>query len=57
MMAALVLRGVTITAQAQWIMTGIEVTILAIFGVAALIHGGSAELLVVLGGGGATSVE
>jgi amino acid transporter len=41
-MAALVLRGVTITAQAQWIMTGIEVTILAIFGVAALIHGGSA---------------
>lgn len=41
-MAALVLRGVTITAQAQWVMTGIEVTILAIFGVAALIHGGSA---------------
>ena len=40
-MAALVLRGVTITAQAQWVMTGIEVTILAIFGVAALIHGGS----------------
>jgi amino acid transporter len=41
-MAFLVLRGVTITAQAQWIMTGIEVSILAIFGVAALIHGGSA---------------
>lgn len=41
-MAALVLRGVTITAQAQWIMTGIEVGILAIFGIAALIHGGDA---------------
>lgn len=42
-MAALVLRGVTITAQAQWVMTGIEVTILGIFGLAALIHGGSVE--------------
>lgn len=41
-MAALVLRGVTITARAQWIMTGIEVSILIIFGIAALVHGGSA---------------
>jgi amino acid transporter len=41
-MAALVLRGVTITAQAQWIMTGIEVGLLIVFGIAALIHGGSA---------------
>ncbi|WP_017935420.1 APC family permease [Nocardioides sp. Iso805N] len=41
-MAALVLRGVTITARAQWIMTGIEVAILVVFGIAALIHGGDA---------------
>jgi amino acid transporter len=41
-MAALVLRGVTITARAQWVMTGVEVTILVIFGIAALIHGGDA---------------
>jgi len=41
-MAALVLRGVTITAKAQWIMTGIEVSILVVFGIAALIHGGDA---------------
>jgi amino acid transporter len=40
-MAALVLRGVTITAQAQWIMTGIEVALLVVFGIAALVHGGS----------------
>jgi amino acid transporter len=44
-MAALVLRGVTITARAQWIMTGIEVGLLVIFGIAALIHGGSASSL------------
>ncbi|WP_344445341.1 APC family permease [Kitasatospora nipponensis] len=41
-MAGLVLLGAQITARAQWIMTGIEVAILAVFGVAALIHGGSA---------------
>jgi amino acid transporter len=41
-MAALVLRGVTVTARAQWIMTGIEVGILAVFGIAALVHGGGA---------------
>lgn len=41
-MAALVLLGAQITARAQWIMTGIEVAILVVFGIAALIHGGSA---------------
>ncbi|RAG82323.1 APC family permease [Streptacidiphilus pinicola] len=41
-MALLVLLGARITAHAQWIMTGIEVLILAGFGIAALIHGGSA---------------
>lgn len=41
-MALLVLLGARITAHAQWIMTGIEVAILVVFGVAALIHGGTA---------------
>ncbi|WP_370146811.1 APC family permease [Streptacidiphilus sp. EB129] len=41
-MALLVLLGARITAHAQWIMTGIEVAILVAFGLAALIHGGSA---------------
>ncbi|WP_033821161.1 APC family permease [Kitasatospora sp. MBT63] len=43
-MAALVLMGARITAHAQWIMTGIEVLILIVFGVAALIHGGTAAV-------------
>ncbi len=41
-MALLVLLGARITAHAQWIMTGIEVAILVVFGIAALVHGGSA---------------
>ncbi|WP_042392771.1 APC family permease [Streptacidiphilus carbonis] len=41
-MALLVLLGARITAHAQWIMTGIEVAILVVFGVAALVHGGTA---------------
>ncbi|MER8186067.1 APC family permease [Kitasatospora sp. NPDC094015] len=43
-MAALVLMGARITAHAQWIMTGIEIAILVVFGVAALVHGGSAAV-------------
>jgi amino acid transporter len=43
-MAGLVLLGARITAHAQWIMTGIELVILVVFGVAALIHGGSAAV-------------
>ncbi|TDU04114.1 amino acid transporter [Streptomyces sp. 846.5] len=41
-MALLVLLGARITAHAQWIMTGIEVAILVVFGIAALVHGGTA---------------
>ncbi|MDH6140639.1 amino acid transporter [Kitasatospora sp. GP30] len=41
-MAGLVLLGARITARAQWIMTGVEVAILAVFGIAALVHGGHA---------------
>lgn len=41
-MALLVLLGARITAHAQWIMTGIEIVILVVFGFAALVHGGSA---------------
>ncbi|MEY9877176.1 amino acid transporter [Streptacidiphilus sp. MAP12-33] len=37
-MALLVLLGARITAHAQWIMTGIEIAILAIFGILALFH-------------------
>jgi amino acid transporter len=37
-MALLVLLGARITAHAQWIMTGIEVAILAVFGILALFH-------------------
>ncbi|MDH6113796.1 amino acid transporter [Kitasatospora sp. MAP12-15] len=43
-MAALVLMGARITAHAQWIMTGIEIVILVVFGVAALVHGGGAAV-------------
>ena len=41
-MALLVLLGARITAHAQWIMTGIEIVILVVFGLAALFHGGNA---------------
>src|SRR4051794_1546187 len=41
-MALLVLLGARITAHAQWVMTGIEIVILVVFGLAALFHGGSA---------------
>ena len=41
-MALLVLIGIRITTHAQWIMTGVEVVILVVFGIGALIHGGSA---------------
>jgi amino acid transporter len=41
-MALLVLVGIRITTHAQWIMTGIEVAVLVVFGIAALIHGGHA---------------
>lgn len=41
-MAGLVLLGARITAHAQWIMTGIELVILTVFGIAALVHGGTA---------------
>ncbi|WP_035796825.1 APC family permease [Kitasatospora mediocidica] len=44
LMAGLVLMGARITAHAQWIMTGIEIVILVVFGAAALIHGGSATV-------------
>jgi amino acid transporter len=37
-MAGLVTLGARITAHAQWIMTGIELVILMVFGIAALIH-------------------
>ncbi|WP_037607697.1 APC family permease [Streptacidiphilus rugosus] len=37
-MALLVLLGARITAHAQWIMTGVEIAILAIFGILALFH-------------------
>ncbi|MFC1429931.1 APC family permease [Streptacidiphilus sp. N1-3] len=40
-MAALVTLGARITAHAQWIMTGIELVILLVFGIAALVHGGN----------------
>lgn len=43
-MALLVLIGIRITSHAQWIMTGIEVAILVVFGIAALIHGGHAAV-------------
>ena len=42
-MALLVLVGIRITSHAQWIMTGIEVVVLVVFGIAALIHGGHAS--------------
>ncbi|WP_435280107.1 APC family permease [Streptomyces sp. 1222.5] len=38
LMAGLVIRGIRITARAQWIMTGIEVVILAVFGTALWLH-------------------
>ncbi|MGZ4623334.1 MAG: APC family permease, partial [Blastococcus sp.] len=38
----LVIAGVTVTAKAQWIMTGIEVTLLVLFGVLAFAHGAGA---------------
>ncbi|MGV9266941.1 APC family permease [Kitasatospora sp. NPDC003701] len=44
LMAGLVLMGARITARAQWIMTGIEVAILVVFGVAALVRGGTAAV-------------
>jgi amino acid transporter len=37
-MALLVLLGARITAHAQWIMTGVEILILAVFGILALFH-------------------
>ncbi|QMU80617.1 APC family permease [Streptacidiphilus sp. PB12-B1b] len=43
-MALLVLIGIRITTHAQWIMTGVEVVILVVFGIGALIHGGSAAV-------------
>ena len=46
-MAGLVTLGARITAHAQWIMTGIELVILLVFGIGALVHGGN-------GGNGAT---
>jgi amino acid transporter len=43
-MALLVLIGIRITTHAQWIMTGVEIVILVVFGIGALIHGGSAAV-------------
>jgi amino acid transporter len=43
-MALLVLIGIRITAHAQWIMTGIEILVLTVFGIAALVHGGPAAV-------------
>ncbi|MGH2908640.1 MAG: APC family permease [Solirubrobacteraceae bacterium] len=40
-MVLLVIRGVRITAQAQWIMSGIEVLLLAVFAVLGVIHASS----------------
>ncbi len=40
-MVLLVIRGVRITAQAQWIMSGIEVLLLALFAVLGVIHASS----------------
>jgi amino acid transporter len=37
-MVVLVIAGIRVTAQAQWIMSGIEVALLALFAVLALIH-------------------
>jgi len=39
LMVGLVVAGVTVTAKAQWIMTGIEVTLLVIFAVLGFAHG------------------
>jgi amino acid transporter len=44
LMALLVLIGIRITAHAQWIMTGIEILVLTVFGIAALVHGGHAAV-------------
>jgi len=40
-MVALVIAGVRVTAQAQWVMSGIEVLLLALFAILALVHAAS----------------
>jgi amino acid transporter len=40
-MVVLVIAGVRVTARAQWIMSGIEVTILIVFAILALVHSAS----------------
>jgi len=40
-MVALVIAGVRMTAQAQWVMSGIEVLLLVVFAVLALVHAAS----------------
>jgi len=42
LMAGLVIAGVTVTAKAQWIMSGIEVVLLVVFAVLAFAHGAGA---------------
>ncbi|MCX4825854.1 APC family permease [Streptomyces sp. NBC_01142] len=44
LMAALVVKGARISARAQWVMTGIEVAILLVVGVAVLVRGGGAAV-------------
>ncbi|KOU26424.1 amino acid permease [Streptomyces sp. WM6372] len=44
LMAGLVVKGARITARAQWVMTGIEVAILLMIGVAVLIRGGGEQV-------------
>lgn len=43
LMAVLVVKGARITARAQWLMTGIEVAILLVIGMAVLVRGGGRE--------------
>lgn len=42
-MTGLVIAGVRVTARAQWIMTGVEVTLLVVFGILALLHTGGRD--------------
>ncbi|MFI8386885.1 APC family permease [Streptomyces sp. NPDC085540] len=44
LMAGLVVKGARITARAQWVMTGVEVAILLVIGVAVLIRGGGEQV-------------
>lgn len=41
-MLGIVIAGVTFTAKAQWVMTGVEVGIILVFGVIAVVRGGGA---------------